>query len=111
MEHALHVGKVLQNLHGVAVGFPLVDDHRALKLPGKTQLHAKGALLDRPGDVLIVVVQADFPDGHHLLLLGKLAVEGDQPLVHMVGVVRVGAHRGVDEVVALGEGDGGEGRG
>lgn len=49
MKHALYVGEVLQNLHGVAVGFPLVDDHRELKLLGKGKLHAKGALLDRPG--------------------------------------------------------------
>ena len=70
MEHAADLREIVENSHGVAVGLPLMDDHRKVELPGQSQLRPEGLLLHGPGHVLVVVVQADLADGHHLLLLG-----------------------------------------
>ncbi len=53
----------------VLMGLPLVDDHRQLQLPGQGHLGPEGPLLHLPGNVLIVIVQPDFPDGPHLGIL------------------------------------------
>ena len=48
------------------MGIPVVDDHRQTGFPGQVQLADQKFLLLVMGRVFIVVViQADFPDGHH----------------------------------------------
>ena len=60
------LGEFLHDPHAVLVGLPLMNDHGQLQLPGQGHLGAESALLDFPGDVLIVVVQSDLADGPHL---------------------------------------------
>lgn len=48
------------------MGFPVVDDHRQAGFPGQVQLADQEFLLQAMGRVLvIVIIQADLPDGHH----------------------------------------------
>ena len=110
MKYPRYLRKFFDHGQTVLVGLPLMDDDGKLQLPGKLQLHPKGPLLDFPGDVLIVVIQADFPDGHHLRVLPDQLPVGVQKIFrHFVRGIRVGTDGGVDKGIPLCQGAGGFG--
>ena len=86
------------------MGFPLVDDHRQPQLPGKTHLGPEGRLLPVSGNVLIVVVQADLSNGHHLAVLpDQLPIPVQRSFIHLVRRIRVGTNGGVNIAVFPGQ--------
>ena len=92
---------VSQHVQTVAVGLPLVDDHRQIQLLGQLQLLLKGQKLLPAGHILIVVVQADFSDGADLGACGQLAVHLQGLLSEAVRRVWVRAHGAVDKGILL----------
>ena len=69
MEHAGDLREFPDHRHAVLMGFPFVDDYRQVQFPGQGHLIPEGPELNLPGDILVVVVQADLPDGLHLGIL------------------------------------------
>ena len=64
MEHALDCGKfIFHDVHAVLVGIPLMNDDRKIQLSCQLHLHAEGLQLQLPGDILVMIVQADLTDG------------------------------------------------
>ena len=60
---------LLQALHRVPVGFPVVDDDRQAEVVGEFQLAAEEVHLRVPRGVLLpVIVEADLTDGDRFLL-------------------------------------------
>ena len=112
MEHAPE-GRVLQHdPQTVPVGLPVVDDDGQVQLQGQVDLAAEHLLLEFLRRVLLpVVVQADLPDGHHLLV-GAQGADGVEVGVGAAGtVLRVEAHGGVDVGKFLRQSDGRPGGG
>ena len=110
MEHAPDPGELPHDLQAVPVGLPVVDDHRQVQLQGQLQLAAEHRLLELLRRVFRpVVVQADLPDGHHLLM-GAQGADGVKVPVRAAGaVLRVDAGGGEQPGPALRQGQGGAG--
>ena len=70
MKHAAHVRMTHDDVHGVAVCLALVDDHGKLQRLGQLKLLLKGDDLLRTRHVLIMIVQPDLTDCHHLVHMG-----------------------------------------
>ena len=66
MEHAFYRRERLYDIHSVLVGLPFVDDDGKSQLLRQGHLHPKCFFLNIPGDILIVIVQANLSDGLHL---------------------------------------------
>ena len=104
MEYPRDLREFLHDLHAILMGLPLMDNGRELQLPRQLHLGPEGPLLDIPGDVLIVVVQADLSNGHHLAVLpGQLPIPVQRSFIHLVRRVRVGANGGVNIAVFPGQ--------
>ena len=63
-------------------------------------------LLDVSGHIVIVIIETDLANGHHLGVLCKLPVGFQVFLGHVPGVAGPCAHYGIDKGVLLCNGDG-----
>ena len=106
MENPLHLRKIPQDFQAVRQGLPLVDNHRKPNLLSQGHLHPEGLFLNLSGNVLIVVVKADFSNGLHLFLPAQKPVFVQNRLVHLVRSIRVGAYGGVEKGVLFCQGNG-----
>ena len=105
MKYPGDLREFLHNPDSVLMGFPLVDNHRQPQLPGKTHLGPEGCLLSVSGNVLIVIVQADFADSPDFRVLSaQFSVFRQRRRVYLVGGIRMGAYGGVDVVIGPGQG-------
>ena len=97
MEHAPQTRQLLHRLEAVSVGLPVMDHHRQILLHSQAQLDAQQLQLGLPGGrVLIIIIQADLPHGHHLLL-PQHGLHGGQVVGSVVpGGLRVDARGGID---------------
>ena len=105
MEHAAQPGIVAHDLQAVAVRLAVVDDDGLSELPRQRDLLAEEQLLLLLVLGVPVVVEADLPDGDALRVLGErgdLREDLGRAVLQLLGV---DAHGGVDEVVALGQGE------
>ena len=106
MEHPPHPGELLHHGQAVGVGLPVVDDDGEVQVPGQLELGPKDLLLQVPGDLLPVVVQADLSDGLHLGVAGH-GRHLVQPVRRQAqGVLGVDPRGGVDVGVPLRQVDG-----
>ncbi|MPN42462.1 hypothetical protein SDC9_190019 [bioreactor metagenome] len=77
----------LQYMHDVVICVPVMDHNGHIKFQGKLDLPAKPILLDVPFRMVIVIVQADFPDGFHLRLFGQAPEHLQSLFIHGLRVV------------------------
>ena len=96
---------LLQTLHGVSVGFPVVDDDRQSEVFGQCQLTAEEVHLGVPRGVLFpVVVEADLTDGDRFVLFFEEFGNHVQiALALFPGLFRMDAQSRVDVVVLVGQ--------
>ena len=74
MENALYAGMAAHSRKGIAVRFPVMNDHRQGQFPGKGQLRLKKKSLLFTVGIGIVIVQTDFSQRHDFLFLPALFV-------------------------------------
>ena len=95
----------------VPMSVPDVEDDRHVQVAGQVQLLAEHPLLHVPGAEIIVIVQADLPDGDDPVLPGQLPQPVQIALRRFRRLVRVDAAGSPGVFVGLGEADAGFGRG
>ena len=95
MEHALHLGKLGDDLHTILVGIPFVYDDRQIYFLCQFHLHPEGFFLDFPWDILIMVVKTDLADGLHLFVTAELSEFFQNFLIHLIAGIRVRTDRGL----------------
>ena len=92
-----------QQCQSVLMGLPVVDDHRHLQVPGQTQLGLKHPLLHLPGGKIVVVVQADLPNGHHLWFLRQPGQCLQVPGLELFCLMGVHPHGTEEKGILLGQ--------
>ena len=63
MEHTFHRWKLTNDVHSVLVCLSLMDNNRHIQFLCQFHLGDESLFLDFPGDVLVVVIQADLANG------------------------------------------------
>ena len=106
MEHAFQVlGCATDDFKGIGVRFPLMDDKWFAGLTGDVELPQKHFLLHRTRRQVIVVVEADFADRHHL----GVSCPTNQLLIilflHILCVMRMHADGRINLRILLRQGD------
>lgn len=95
-----------QDIHSVAVGFPIVDIDGHVQLHGHFDLLDEDVLLDLMGRLGPVVIQADFTDGDDFIFrLEPLAQLGQARCRSQSGVFGMDADGGVDLGILVAQGD------
>ena len=108
MEHPPGVGVGPDHVQAVLVGVPVVDDGGEIQLLRQGELGVEHLPGEGPplGGFHPVIVQADLPHRHHLFV----GAQGLDPVRvgqgHPLQILRVVAGGGVEEGVALRQGDG-----
>ncbi|MPM96460.1 hypothetical protein SDC9_143623 [bioreactor metagenome] len=91
------------NLQTVPVSLPVVHHHGEAQAQSQRHLSPEHVLLKVPGGVVVMIIQADFPNGLDLGVEGH-GLQGRQPAGgNVFRVVGMNADGGVDEGVAVGQ--------
>ena len=96
--------RLAQHLYQIGARFPVVENGGQLQLGRQLQLHGQCPLLDCFRRPVPVIVEADFANGHHLLMPRQIA-QGTNPAILPFGRgVGMNAHGRINRVILLGQG-------
>jgi hypothetical protein len=90
----------------IVPGFPRMNHHRFARLTGQFQLAPEDGMLRVARSEIIMIIQADLPQGDHLGMAGQLAERCPGVGAGPARMMGMHAHRRPDRFVALGQPDG-----
>ena len=92
-----------EQIQHVLVRIPHMEAHGHVHRTGQLQLLQANLLLHLPGRQVVVVVQADFPQGNHLFLPKPRGQQVKVAVLHGLGLMGMNSHRGIAALMGLGE--------
>ena len=112
MKHPRNLGEICQDLQRILMRLPLMNDHRQIQLSGQSHLLPEAENLLLPGYILIVIIQANLPNGFDLgISLRQIPVFLQTLIPDLVRRIGMGAYSGINPVNAPGQGAGSLGGG
>ncbi|MBV6430392.1 MAG: hypothetical protein IANPNBLG_00503 [Bryobacteraceae bacterium] len=98
---------LLEQGEGVVPGFAGVNDNGFPRPARQAQLVFENRALRLTGREIVMVIQADLTDGHHLRMREQSLQGGKCRESGFGGIMRMDAHGGVDGLVTVRQADGG----